>query len=154
MILLADEANAVKKGGQDLIGGLAVRVHRNHFGRQVESFAADLQLPFLDGLSADASKHPFPGIFIRAPIVEAILSDDGGPRGLVDILAVLPVQYRRQSATVMAEEGRGDIAQTGEDIIAVRQGNIFGTSFHPELTGDDRIHAWWLAEVVRALESK
>lgn len=38
----------------------------------------------------------------------------------------------------------------GEDIIAVRQGNVFGCSFHPELTADARIHAWWLGEVVKA----
>ena len=38
------------------------------------------------------------------------------------------------------------------DIVAVRQGNVFGTSFHPELTGDERIHAWWLGEVVKAVE--
>jgi 5'-phosphate synthase pdxT subunit len=37
------------------------------------------------------------------------------------------------------------------DIVAVRQGNVFGTSFHPELTGDERIHAWWLGEVVKAV---
>lgn len=137
MILLADEANATKKGGQDLIGGLAVRVHRNHFGRQVESFASDLQLPFLGGDPAAASPAPFPGIFIRAPIVEAILSADGDSRGPVEILARLP---RRQ--------GSGDSEAEG-DVIAVRQGNIFGTSFHPELTRDDRIHVWWLTEVSR-----
>jgi len=38
MILLAEEANRVKKGGQELIGGLDVRVNRNHFGRQVSIF--------------------------------------------------------------------------------------------------------------------
>ena len=43
--------------------------------------------------------------------------------------------------------GEGD----GEDgdIVAVKQGNVFGTAFHPELTGDERIHAWWLREVVK-----
>ena len=39
------------------------------------------------------------------------------------------------------------------DIVAVRQGNVFGTSFHPELTGDERIHAWWLEEVIKAAGS-
>jgi 5'-phosphate synthase pdxT subunit len=38
-----------------------------------------------------------------------------------------------------------------EDIVAVRQGNVFGTSFHPELTDDVRIHVWWLRQVVDAL---
>jgi 5'-phosphate synthase pdxT subunit len=36
------------------------------------------------------------------------------------------------------------------DIVAVRQGNVFGTAFHPELTGDERIHAWWLGQVIEA----
>ena len=40
LILLSQQANASKKGGQELIGGLGVRVHRNHFGRQMESFEA------------------------------------------------------------------------------------------------------------------
>jgi 5'-phosphate synthase pdxT subunit len=42
----------------------------------------------------------------------------------------------------------GELGEDG-DIIAVKQGNVFGTSFHPELTGDARIHAWWLQEVLR-----
>src|SRR5271155_1515416 len=70
--MLAESANRTKKGGQELIGGLDVRVNRNHFGRQVESFQTDLNLPFLP-----TPKHkpaaPFPGVFIRAPIVERIL---------------------------------------------------------------------------------
>ena len=45
--MLAEEADATKKGGQELIGGLDIKVHRNHFGRQIKSFVADLNLPFL-----------------------------------------------------------------------------------------------------------
>jgi 5'-phosphate synthase pdxT subunit len=37
------------------------------------------------------------------------------------------------------------------DIVAVRQGNVFGTSFHPELSGDARLHVWWVGEVLKAL---
>ncbi|KAA8563870.1 hypothetical protein EYC84_011885 [Monilinia fructicola] len=51
LILLSESANRTKAGGQELIGGLDVRVNRNHFGRQVESFSADLNLPFLSSLS-------------------------------------------------------------------------------------------------------
>src|SRR6195952_318650 len=72
LILLSESANRTKKGGQDLIGGLDVRVNRNHFGRQVESFQADLDLPFL-GTHGTVSTDPFPGVFIRAPVVEKIL---------------------------------------------------------------------------------
>ena len=40
------------------------------------------------------------------------------------------------------------------NIVAVRQGNVIGTSFHPELTGDIRMHRWWLAEVVKAVRER
>lgn len=139
MILLADEANSTKKGGQDLIGGLGVRVHRNHFGRQIESFVSDVELPFLAPLSTT-----YPGVFIRAPIVEEILAKDGGgDDGGVETLAVLPGRTRKA--------GGGEVGAPAGDIVAVRQGNVFGTSFHPELTADERIHVWWLGEVVKAL---
>jgi 5'-phosphate synthase pdxT subunit len=57
----------------------------------------------------------FPAIFIRAPWVE-----NAGPA--VEVLASL--------------DGHG---------VFVRQGNVVGTSFHPELTGDDRLHAYFAA---------
>ena len=41
-----------------------------------------------------------------------------------------------------------------EDVIAVKQGNVFGISFHPELTADPRIHVWWLQEVLQAVERR
>lgn len=146
-ILLADEANAssTKKGGQELIGGLAVRVHRNHFGRQIESFVADLDLPFLSG-HGDSAPAPFPGVFIRAPVVEAILSPAEDTRGQVEVLAVLP---GRKSKAGIARPSESNAPDELGDIVAVRQGNIFATSFHPELTEDTRIHAWWLGEVIK-----
>ena len=171
MILLAEAANSTKKGGQELIGGLDVRVNRNHFGRQIESFEADLRLPFLDDGSTNTA--PFPGIFIRAPIVEKILpnvegvqiSEESVPGSVVappkqvkseaaqaatshevSVMATLPGRMRRaveRGAEVKADEEAGDI-------IAVKQGNVFGTSFHPELTGDSRLHVWWLQQVLSA----
>jgi len=73
MILLADRAAGQKQNGQPLLGGLAVTVNRNYFGRQVDSFEADLHLPAL----GDA---PFLAIFIRAPAITQV-----GPA--VDVLA-------------------------------------------------------------------
>ncbi|KAK1034308.1 Senecionine N-oxygenase [Friedmanniomyces endolithicus] len=161
LILLAESANETKATGQELIGGLDVRVQRNYFGRQVESFEAELHLPFLQ----DA--HPFHSVFIRAPVVEKVLSptttsgsvpppsgEDGAkqapPRQStkppVEILGRLPGRAKSiRDKTTTAE----DLGEDG-DIIAVRQGNVFGTAFHPELTGDGRIHRWWLGEVMKA----
>ena len=62
MILLAERAVGQKQGGQPLLGGLDVLVNRNYFGRQVDSFETELQVP----LWADA---PFHAIFIRAPAI-------------------------------------------------------------------------------------
>ncbi|KAG5937827.1 hypothetical protein E4U60_001706 [Claviceps pazoutovae] len=139
LILLSNEANATKKNGQELIGGLGVRVHRNHFGRQIESFEAGMDLPFLGEGSS-----PFPGVFIRAPVVEEILSASGSGSD-VEVLAKLPDRVDRMKAGV----SQANTSDDAGDIIAVRQGNILGTSFHPELTNDARIHAWWLKSIAR-----
>ncbi|PFH58707.1 hypothetical protein XA68_13323 [Ophiocordyceps unilateralis] len=128
LILLSEHVNATKKGGQEVIGGIDVRVHRNHFGRQIESFETDVDLPFLAG--DDSASTTFPGVFIRAPVVEDVL-----PGAAVSVLATLP--------------SRDKVRRGAGDIIAVRQGNAFGTSFHPELTADPRIHVWWLREILR-----
>ena len=160
LILLAESADKTKATGQELIGGLDVRVHRNYFGRQVESFEAELELPFL-GKGAEN----FHSVFIRAPVVEKVLPPTGGevletdaeakntvlapPKqhtsAPVEIVGRLPGRARTiRDKTSTAEE----LGEDG-DIVAVRQGNVFGTAFHPELTGDERIHTWWLEEVLK-----
>ncbi|OAQ68720.1 pyridoxine [Pochonia chlamydosporia 170] len=136
LILLSNEANATKKGGQELIGGLGVRVHRNHFGRQIESFESNMDLPFLGEGAA-----PFPGVFIRAPVVEEVLKGSGED---VQVLAKLPGRVNKMKAGVSQANTKDDSG----DIIAVKQGNVLGTSFHPELTTDARIHAWWLKSIL------
>ena len=167
--MLAEAANSTKKDGQELIGGLDVRVNRNHFGRQIESFQADLNLPFLD------DKSPFPGVFIRAPIVEKILPHIQGEQQAEGSLADTVVAPSREATTNQARSqmsskvevmgvlpGRlkkaaklGTEVKAGEDtgdIIAVKQGNVFGTSFHPELTKDTRLHIWWLEKTVQSIK--
>ncbi|KAI9822994.1 MAG: hypothetical protein M1832_002648 [Thelocarpon impressellum] len=170
LILLAESANRTKRGGQELIGGLDVRVNRNHFGRQAESFEDNLDLPFLAPSQEGSENPPFKAIFIRAPVVERILPPVAGVQadeelrddtvvapsrtpegdlalGEVEIMATLPGRSAappNKAAPTHPEDKVGDI-------IAVRQGNVFGTSFHPELTGDCRIHAWWLRELETVL---
>ena len=63
---------------------------------------------------------PFPGVFIRAPEVVAV-----GP----DVEVISRVE--------------------GARIVAVRSGHLFGTSFHPELTGDDRVHSYFIDIVAK-----
>ncbi|MCJ1270979.1 hypothetical protein MMC22_010878 [Lobaria immixta] len=170
LILLAESANRTKKGGQDLIGGLDVRVNRNYFGRQTESFEAALNLPFLNADNEPIEPKTFNGIFIRAPVVEKILptvrgeQTEEGARDEtviapareslieqlahkpVEIMAILPVHGRALTEKTVAK-----LDDEAGDIVAVRQGNIFGTSFHPELTQDPRIHTWWLEQVKKAV---
>ncbi|EWC46349.1 hypothetical protein DRE_04520 [Drechslerella stenobrocha 248] len=168
MILLAEEANRTKKGGQELIGGLDVRVRRNHFGSQTESFSTPLTLPFLgDG-------EPFYGFFIRAPVVEYVLPPTTPASALannndktVSAPSMTPLDEIAASFTspdevkVLGRLPQSKLTTTDEDkrlgegrIVAVEQGNCFGTSFHPELGRDVRIHKWWLEKVVEKVELK
>lgn len=153
-----------------------MRVNRNYFGRQTESFEAELALPFLGTNDGNGDIKPFNGIFIRAPVVEKILpvvqgeqadekatdetviapsrspEDEMRERVLrpVEVMATLPGRSRILGDRVAAM-GLKDAAG---DIIAVRQGNVFGTSFHPELTQDARIHVWWLQQVKEMTQGK
>ncbi len=117
MILLADRV-LDGTADQQTFGGLDITVRRNAFGRQVESFEADVDLVGLAGGSVHA-------VFIRAPWVEQA-------NGHVQVL------------------GQVELPGTAESrVIAVRQGNLMATSFHPEMTDDLRIHRYFL-DLVRA----
>ena len=106
MILLANEVlDAIE--GQESFGGLEVTVRRNAFGRQVDSFEADIAITGI-------TEPEFRAIFIRAPWVERV-----GPN--VEVLA-----------------------EVSGHPVAVRQGSILATSFHPELTGDNRVHRFFV----------
>lgn len=118
LILLADEL-LDPRSEQQQIGGLAMTVRRNAFGRQVESFEAPVDVAVIGA-------PPYPGVFIRAPWVERVAPE-------VDVLA----RIRRPDPA-----GRPD-----DRIVAVRQGRVLATSFHPELTGDDRLHRLFLSMI-------
>jgi pyridoxal 5'-phosphate synthase pdxT subunit len=104
MILLASEILDAGAPGRAALplGGIDMTVRRNAFGRQVDSFEADL-----DFTGVDSTVH---AVFIRAPWVERV----------------------GESVEVLA--------RAGDHIVAVRQGKVLATSFHPEMTGDRRIH--------------
>ncbi|KAK5658380.1 hypothetical protein OQA88_2356 [Cercophora sp. LCS_1] len=151
LVMLAEEASATKKGGQELVGGLDVKVLRNRYGTQIQSFVADLELPFL----GDAEK-PFRGVFIRAPVVEEIKTAAKTEQLEVNGYSetVNGTGKSEEAVEVMGvfkQAGAGEAGSSVEDIVAVRQRNVFGTSFHPELTNDIRIHVWWLKRVLEAL---
>jgi 5'-phosphate synthase pdxT subunit len=122
MILLASEV-LDGRPDQKQLGGLDVVVRRNAFGRQVDSFETDLHVEGVPG-------PPVRAVFIRAPWVEST-----GP-GVRVLARVPPVTLTGASAGAAA--GRA---------VAVRQGAVLATSFHPELTGDGRVHALFCAMV-------
>ncbi len=101
MILLA---RRIADGEPPILPLLDIEVRRNAYGRQLDSFEADLDVPSL-------GEEPIHAVFIRAPVVT-----DVGPG--VEVLATDPL-------------GR---------TVAVREGRVLATAFHPELTGDRRFH--------------
>ncbi len=101
MIVLARDISDAMPG-QHGLGLLDIAVRRNGYGRQVDSFEADLDI-------AGIGDRRFPGVFIRAPLVE--------DAGAVEVLATYD-----------------------DHPVAVRQGAILALCFHPELSGDRRLH--------------
>jgi pyridoxal 5'-phosphate synthase pdxT subunit len=118
MILLATEVLDGRPDQQQL-GGLDVVVRRNAFGRQVDSFETDLDVAGV----TDVEGGPVHAVFIRAPWVEKAGAE-------VEVLATVPA---------MSAAGQDAGAAAGR-IVAVRQGAVLATAFHPELTGDLRVH--------------
>ncbi|XP_068663101.1 probable pyridoxal 5'-phosphate synthase subunit PDX2 isoform X2 [Aristolochia californica] len=130
-------ANKAKSGGQELLGGLDCTVHRNFFGGQFNSFETEVLVPEL--AAKEGGPETFRGVFIRSP---AIL--EAGPG--VEILADLSVPSDKSTKSIT--ENAEETSQTPEKvIIAVKQGNLLGTVFHPELTADTRWHSYFLKMV-------
>lgn len=105
-ILLAKQVDRLDRPGIEMMD---ISVHRNAFGRQVDSFEANLDVEGLEG-------GPFHAVFIRAPRIDGVS---------------FPAH-----AIATLEDGT---------IVAARQGNLLATSFHPELTGDTRLHELFLS---------
>ena len=105
MVLLANDTLDTKV---EPLRVMDIKVKRNAFGRQRESFETDLLIPAL-------GDKPFPGVFIRAPLIEEVSNG-------VEVLARLP-------------DGA---------MVAARQDRLLATAFHPELTTDLRFHQYFL----------
>ena len=114
-ILLSKDA----RRQQPLLELMDITVERNAFGRQVESFETDLDVPVLMNLDPP-NNSPFHAVFIRAPLIESVHEP-------AETLATLT-------------DGR---------IVAAQQGSLLATVFHPELTPDDRFHCYFLRLVER-----
>lgn len=122
-------------------GGMeGLKVWRNLYGNQLESFEAHMVIPAL----TDPGR-PFNAIFIRAPAIHS-LADKSQDGEEVEVLARLPeecVPDDPPSDTGMGPANRDDLEK-----IMVRQGKKLITSFHPELSGDVRIHEYWVEKCV------
>jgi 5'-phosphate synthase pdxT subunit len=120
MILLAD---TVLDGRDDQrrFGVIDLTIRRNGYGRQQASFESEVEVPLLPG-------GPVHAVFIRAPVVER-----AGPG--VEVLAALPPPGPNGTGS-----GTGGVPGDRPRPVVCRQGPVLVTSFHPELTGDHRLH--------------
>ncbi len=101
---------------QTLLNLMDISIMRNAFGRQVDSFETDLDVPALE-----EPERPFRAVFIRAPLIESVGAG-------VEVLARIPEVETNEEA----------------NIVAARQGRLLATSFHPEIAADDRFHRYFL----------
>ncbi len=118
MILLA-ETVLDGRDDQRRFGAIDLTIRRNGYGRQVASFESDIDVSGL-------GDEPVHAVFIRAPVVERV-----GSR--VDVLATLP-------GGPDGREGENGHPPARPQPVVCRQGPVLTSSFHPELTGDRRLH--------------
>ena len=118
MILLSREI-LDGRSDQVALGAIDLVVRRNAFGRQLESFETDLAVAGVQG-------GPMHAVFIRAPIVES-----AGPD--VELLATVRLPAGRDGTSARA--------------VVCRQGPVIVAAFHPELSGDGRLHQMLLDEI-------
>lgn len=134
-ILLANRGDdQVKRTDTSLLGLMDMSVDRNAFGRQRESFETDVKLKFL--------AEPFHAVFIRAPAILQTFGEckiDGTYTGV-------PIM-RGRAADEAGRKGEKEF------VVAAREKNRLAICFHPELTGDTRVHGHFL-ELVRGWEKR
>lgn len=142
LIFLAKEVeNAVEN--QTCLGGLDIQVSRNAFGRQVDSFEQKLDFSgFIPGCDS------FPTVFIRAPVVTRILPNRAESGSSPNKIVRSKSNYHNKAPVEVLYKLHNYDGKENELIVAVRQGRILGTSFHPELSDDNRFHQWFIDEFV------
>ena len=99
---------------QPLLKLMDISIERNAFGRQVDSFEVEMDVPALKVIAPEGK--PFSAIFIRGPQIKTVNGEK------VEVLLSL-------------DDG---------EIVAARQGKLLATSFHPELNQDDRFYEYFL----------
>lgn len=134
-ILLAQTVENTKKGGQEVLGGMSIGIARNGWGTQIESFEADLTVSGLKN-----PETPFPGVFIRAPVVLELKPAANDPP--IQVIASLSPKLLPPALA------SADHSNEPKIFVALRQGLHFLTTFHPELTRDDRFHEYFIRECV------
>jgi 5'-phosphate synthase pdxT subunit len=172
-ILLAKDVQGAKKGGQELLGGMSITIARNGWGSQVrtraylfaitifivpppfsqvESFEADLEVTGLRD-----PEMPFTGIFIRAPVsphptpsrvnlpihIQVVLTLEPSPEDP-------PIHVVSRLSPSLLPDSLTSSNSTNEPktFVALQQGSHFLTTFHPELTRDNRFHEYFVRECV------
>lgn len=126
---IADPAQDLAGNPQQTLGGLDITVRRNAFGRQVDSFETELDF---DGLAAaGVPETPMHAVFIRAPWVERVGAG-------VHVLAT--VKLPTAGETAGHADAQNARIEAEVRAVAVRSQHLLATSFHPEVTGERRIH--------------
>jgi len=157
-ILMGSEVLGQKKGGQERIGGLDITIHRNHYGTQISSFQTRIKAPCLASIRSCgcvAVSDECEAIFIRAP---GILRTGPG----VEVLAEITIESTPTTSSAQIQPVASDLLEEKDKSsssssssvcvsmpVAVREGMILATTFHPELTNhDSRWHQMFVEMVM------
>ncbi|KAK6905342.1 pyridoxal 5'-phosphate synthase, glutaminase subunit Pdx2 [Kwoniella mangroviensis CBS 8886] len=139
MILMAD-VDGIGGGRKKMVKGWegigGMKVWRNLYGTQLESFEASLTIPSFSNPS-----KPFNAIFIRAPAVHSL-----SPESQVEVVAQLPEQFLPPPPPSDSPLGEPNLEDLGK--VWLKKGKKMVTSFHPELSGDVRVHEFWVEKCV------
>lgn len=145
LILLANELydplDNSQQADSGLIGGMDVQVQRNFFGRSDRIFEAAMNLQLF------GEGEQFKALFLDAPVVRSVVSARSASADGNEVKVLAQIPTRGAGLGEPSTHGSKD-ANGASLIVAASQGNIWGTSFHPELGSDTRFHEVWLRLVV------